>query len=179
MPGTWISTYAEPLATIGAAALIVVGTPLIGAWAYFKRKEHEIISKRYLENGVEQIIKQVEHGLAVFEYNWAHSIHLLRLYRDLGPNMALESYEAKFTAIDIPISFEASRHYLLFDLVGDKVFFDAHQLLTSFLHTTDTLFKDDLCSAIRVSITGGVEGTEVAPPEEIFQSYSARVGKNS
>lgn len=174
-----ISAYAQPLATILGALLVVVVTPLIGVWAYFRRKEYETVRQRYLDDGILPIIRQVEDSLNVFEYNWAHSVHLLKTYRDLASNTPPELYRSGFVAIDKPISFEASRHYLLMDIIGDKVYFDVHQLLTAFLHDAHSFFMDDLCSAIRVSLEGGKEGTEIAPPEVIFDTYIKEIEKKS
>jgi hypothetical protein len=67
-------------------------------------------------------MRQVEYGIDVFQYNFAHSIHLLRTYRDLGVNTPPELYKYGFISIDKPISVEASRHYLLKEIIDDKVF---------------------------------------------------------
>lgn len=55
-----ISTYAQPIATVLGALLVVVVTPLIGTWAYFRRKEYETVRQRYLDDGILPIIRQVE-----------------------------------------------------------------------------------------------------------------------
>jgi len=114
-----ISIIAQPLATILGALLVVIGAPLF----YFKQKEYETIRHRYLDDGIAVIIRQVEYVLDVFQYNWARSIHLLKTYRDLGINTPPELYNSGFISIDKPISLEASRHYLLREIIGDKVFF--------------------------------------------------------
>ena len=176
---TIISTYAQPIATMLGALIVVVFAPLIGAWAYFRRKEYETVRQRYLDDGILPIIKQVEDSLNIFEYNWAHSIHLLKIYRDLSYNTPPELYKSGFVAINKPVSFEASRHYLLMDIIGDKVYFNVHQLLTAFLHDSNSLFIDDLCSAIRVSLEGGKEDTEIAAPEVIFNTYVKELEKKS
>jgi len=168
-----ISIIAQPLATILGALLVVIGAPLF----YFKQKEYETIRHRYLDDGIAVIIRQVEYVLDVFQYNWARSIHLLKTYRDLGINTPPELYNSGFISIDKPISLEASRHYLLREIIGDKVFFDVHQLLAAFLHEADNLFTVDLCSAIRVSLEGGKGGTTIDPPEKIYEEYIKEVEK--
>lgn len=168
-----ISTFAQPLAIILGALLVVIGAPLF----YFKRKEYETIRHRYLDDGIAVIIRQVEYVLDVFQYNWACSIHLLKTYRDLGINTPPELYNSGFISIDKPISLEASRHYLLREIIGDKVFFDVHQLLAAFLHEADNLFTVDLCSAIRVSLEGGKGGTTIDPPEKIYEEYIKELEK--
>ena len=172
-----ISTFAQPLATILGALLVVIGAPLFAIMIYFKQKEYETIRHRYLHDGIAVIIRQVEYLLDVFQYNWAHSIHLLKTYRDLGINTPPELYNSGFISIDKPISLEASRHYLLTEIIGDKVFFNVHQLLAGFLHEADNLFTVDLCSAIRVSLEGGKGDTIIDPPEKIFEAYIKELEK--
>ncbi len=171
------STYAQPIATVLGAVLVLVGAPLFGILVYFKQKEYETIKQRYLDDGIAVIIRQVEYSLDVFQYNWAHSIHLLRTYRDLGVNTPSELYNSGFISIDKPISLEASRHYLLLEIIGDKVFFNVHQLLTAFLHDADNLFKVDLCSAIRLSLEGGKGNISISPPEEIFNAFIQKLNE--
>jgi len=173
----WFVIFGSPAATIGAAVLIVIFTPLIAAMAYFRRKEYETVRQRYLDGCLEKIIKQVEHGLNIFEFNWAHSIHLLRTYKDVGSNMSPKSYINGFAEFDKQTSLEASSHYLLTDLIGDGVYWHVHQLLTAFLHEADNFFKEDLCTAIRVSIEGPQNGTIIDTPEKIFTAYVEELAK--
>lgn len=166
-----LSIFAQPVATILGAILVLVGAPLFGIWVYFKQKEYETIRHRYLDDGIAVIIRQVEYALDVFQYNWARSIYLLKTYRDLGINTPPELYNSGFISIDKPISLEASRHYLLREIIGDKVFFDVHQLLAVFLHDADNLFTVDLCSAIRISLKGGKGSITIDPPEKIYEEF--------
>lgn len=173
----WFVVFGSPIATVIVAVLIVIITPLIATTAYFKRKEYETVRQRYLDDGLVKIIQQAEYGLGVFEYNWAHSVHLLKTYRDLGPNCPPEFYKFGFANFDASISFEASRHYLLTDLIGDKVYFDIHQLLIGYLHEADNLFKLDLGSALRLSLEGAEGGTIISAPQEIYESYKEALEK--
>jgi hypothetical protein len=72
---------------------------------------------------------------------------------------------------------EASSHYLLTDLIGDRVYWQIHQLLTAFLHEADNFFREDLRTAIRVSIEGPQNGTTIATPKEIFTMYVEELAK--
>jgi hypothetical protein len=174
---SWFAIYGVPAATILAALLIVIGTPLIAAMAYFRRKEYETVRQRYLDGSLDKIIKQVEYGLNIFEYNWAHSIHLLRTFRDIGPDTPPELYTHGFAEFDERVSLETPSHYLLFELIGDRVFSHVHQLLTAFLHEADNFFKYDLFSAIKVSIEGSKDGSTIASRDEIFTTYLDEAAK--
>jgi len=174
---SWFTVYGVPIATILAALFIVIVTPLIATMAYFRRKEYETVRQRYLNGSLDKIIEQVEHGLNIFEYNWAHSINLLRTYRDVGADMSSELYTHGFTELNEQVSMEASSHYLLSELIGDKVFWDVHQLLAGFLHEADGFFKYDLCSAIKLSIEGPKDGNTIASPNHIFEVYKTELAK--
>jgi hypothetical protein len=168
---SWFAVYGVPVATVLATLLIVIGTPLIAAWAYFRRKEYETVRQRYLDDGLAKIIQQVEYGLSIFEYNWAHALQLLRIYRDLGPDSPVGFYESGYSSFDASLSFEASRHYLIIDLLGDKVCFNIHQLFMAFLHEADVLFRYDLSSTMRVSLEGTKDDKEIPAPRDIYDDY--------
>jgi len=174
---SWFTVYGVPIATIIAAVLIVVGTPLIATMAYFRRKEYETVRQRYLNGSLDNIIKQVEYGLNIFEYNWANSINILRTYRDVGADMSSELYTHGFTEFNKQVSMEASSHYLLTELIGDKVFWDVHQLLAGFLVEADGFFRYDLCSAIKLSIEGPKDGSTIASSNQIFEVYKTELAK--
>jgi len=170
-----ISTYAQPIATVLGALLVVIITPIVGILVYFKQKEYETIKQRYLDDGLALIIRQVESSLDIYQYNWVRSINLLKTYRDLGVNTPPDLYTTAFMSINNPISVEASRHSLLGELVGEKVYFTVHQFLVVFLHTANHLISVDLCSAIRISLGGG-KGT-IASPEKIFDTFLKELQK--
>lgn len=44
----------------------------LGKSAYFRQKEYELITKRYLEESLDAISKNVERSLALFRYNWGN-----------------------------------------------------------------------------------------------------------
>jgi hypothetical protein len=54
----------------------------LGLIAYFRRKEHEQIIQRYLEQGVDLISANIDHALSVFRENWSQSLWLLKEFRE-------------------------------------------------------------------------------------------------
>ncbi|HHT9136903.1 MAG TPA: hypothetical protein ACFYEK_06595, partial [Candidatus Wunengus sp. YC60] len=49
---------------------------------YLTKRDHEQITKRYLENGIDVIVEGIEHALGVFSENFAHSMRILKTFRD-------------------------------------------------------------------------------------------------
>jgi len=173
----WFVVFGSQIATVLAAGLVVIGAPLIATMFYFKRKEYETIRQMYLDEDLVKIIQQVEYGLAYLDIIGLIAFISQKLYRDLGPSSPPDFHKLGFINFDQQISLEASRHYLLRDLIIDKVNFDVHQLLTGFLHEADNLFKVDLCSAMRVSLEGAKGGAEISSPQEIYESYKESLAK--
>lgn len=66
-------TYVEPLVPLVAAALVY----LFGRRAYFRQKEYELVTTRYLGEGIDAISKNVDRSLALFRHNWWQSTIVL------------------------------------------------------------------------------------------------------
>ena len=163
-------TYIRPLIPIAAAILVY----FLGKSAYFRQKEYELITKRYLEEGIDAISKNVDKSLALFRHNWWQSTVVLKHFRELGKDMRPELYQNPFIAPD-PSLFEIWRDYRLLDIAGNDVFYRAHQSLDAFVRSTYAFFQDDLCSMVRVIIEGGKEIEVKATREQIFNKYVEEV----
>lgn len=146
-------TYIQPVIPIAAAILVYY----LGKSAYFRQKEYELVTKRYLEEGIDAISKNVDKSLALFRHNWWQSTVVLKHFRELGKDMRLELYQNPFIAPD-PSLFEIWRDYRLLNIVGDDVFNRAHQSLDAFVRSTYAFFQDDLGSMVRVTIGGQIWG---------------------
>ena len=78
------------------AALLVYG---LGRATYFRQKEYELLTKRYLDGGLDAISRNVDRSLALFRHNWWQSTVLLKHFRELGKDIRPELYSASaFTA---------------------------------------------------------------------------------
>lgn len=155
------------------AALLVY---FLGKAAYFRQKEYELLTKRYLEEGLDAIAKNVDRTLALFRHNWWQSTVVLKHFRDLGKDMRPELYKALFTAPD-PSLFEIWRDYRLNDVVGDDIFYRAHQSLDAFVLSSYAFFQDDLGSIVRVTIQGGKELEVKASREQMIAGFLREVEK--
>ena len=163
-------TYLEPLIPIAAAVLVYY----LGRYAYFRQKEYELITERYLTEGIDAISRNVDRSLALFRHNWWKSTVVLKYFRDLGKDMRPDLYKAPFLEPD-PSLFEIWRDYRLVDVVGDDIFNRAHQSLDAFIRSTYAFFQDDLGAMVRVTIEGGKELEVKALRELMISEYMGEV----
>lgn len=161
-----IKDYIAPFIPLVAAFAVY----FLGKSAYFRQKEYELITKRYLEEGIDAISKNVDRSLALFRHNWWQSTVVLKHFRDLGKDIRSELYEKPFISPD-PTFFEVWRDYRLHDIVGDDVFDRAHQSLDAFIRSSYAFFQDDLCTMVRVTLEGGKELEVKATRDEMVKSY--------
>lgn len=70
-------------ANILGITLGAILTALIAFWRYKKQRDYENISKRYLENGFEDLIQYLNEIRMTIEDNYALTIQTLRYFRDL------------------------------------------------------------------------------------------------
>ena len=158
------STFISPLIPLAAVILAY----LLGKSAYFRQKEYELITKRYLEEGIDSISKNVDSSLAIIRHNWWHCLFVLKSFRDLGKDMRPELYNEGLIKPD-PSNFELWKDYRLKDIVGNDIFNRVHQHLDSFVKSSFSSFRDDMCNGIRVTLNGGKELEVVATREEIYE----------
>jgi hypothetical protein len=147
---------------------------LLGLWSYYRKKEHEQIMHRYLEQGVDLISANIDHALNVFNENYMRSLSFLKKFRDaekVGVQIAEEVNLLKFSIYD-PRSFSVTPFYKLKSLVGDDVFWDVTQLLFAFVGTTQSFFENDLKFTIQAFYTKGIR---TAPAETICDCYLNKV----
>ena len=112
--------------------LPVLVTALLGYWlglrTYFKRKEHEQIIHRYLEQGVDLLSANLDHALSIFRENWAYSLRLLKEFRGTASTELLrkESYDERFLRYEQK-SFSIIPFYKVRSLVGEDIFWVSGQ----------------------------------------------------
>lgn len=155
---------------LGSTILASIIVPWIGLLIYFRQKEYELVRKRYLEDGIDILIQQVEAALTTFQDNYTHSMLVLKTYRELKADTPSHLYEIGFQGLD-DITMVPTRNYLLKELIGDDVFYDAHQLMTVFVHDANNYFINGLCSTIRIKIKGGEKLKITATEEQIVETY--------
>jgi hypothetical protein len=112
--------HKKAFATLASALLVVIFTTLLGLWAYFRQKEYELVRQRYLEEGLDVLIHHVETALSVFQYNFTHSLLVLKTFRDLGADMPARLYDTGFQDLD-KVTMVPTRNYLGALPVSDTV----------------------------------------------------------
>ena len=169
----FIHDYGAVIESLATAILVALIAVLFGLWAYFRQKEYELVRERYLEKGVDVLIHQVETALTAFQFNFTHSLLVLKTFRDLGSDMPLRLLEAGFQEIDA-ISMVPTRNYLLQELIGTDLCYKIHQLMVVFIHDATNFFLNDLCSILRVKLQGSKEIGIKATRQEIVDVYEAQ-----
>lgn len=165
-----IETYIVPLIPLCAAILVY----FLGRSTYFRQKEYELITKRYLEEGIDAISNNVDRSLALFRHNWWISTVILKNFRDLGKDIRPDLYKQPFIEPD-PSLFEVWRDYRLKDILDDDIFNRVHQSLDAFIRSSYSFFMDDLCSMVRVTIEGGKELEVISSRETIVDEFLKKV----
>jgi hypothetical protein len=169
-----VMIYISPWIPLIAAIVASVIVWWLGSCTYLRHKEYELIAKRYLDEGIDAIIKNIEQSLSVFRQNWWQSLIIIRNFQNLGQDMRPELYKKPFIQTESS-SFEIWRHHRLIEIVGDKVFYEAHQLLEALVSKSYEFFQDDLISTIRVAIEGGKENEIIATRDRIIPEYTHKI----
>lgn len=131
----------------------------LGILAYFKRKEHDEIIKRYLESSIDLIASNVDETLSIFRDNWAHSLRLLKEFRETSKMklpMRKESYKERFSNYK-PSSFSIAPFYRINLILDDKIIWESCQDLYAFVDNTYNFFENDLRLAIEAHQSDNVE----------------------
>jgi len=156
--------------------IAVVIAAILGYGKYLRQREHEQITKRYLENGVDLLMANIEHGLGIFKKNYIHALSSLKLFKEtqtLEIPLDPKTYSKEFKEY-CPEAFYTAPLYRLQRLIGKEnveVFNEAIQEFFSFLDKTTMFFEGDLCTAIKVSVGGN---KKIAPAQEIFDCYMVK-----
>jgi hypothetical protein len=108
----FLKTYVQAWIPLAAILLAFV----LGRFAYFRQKEYELITRRYLDEGLDTISESVDKSLAIFRHNWNQSLVVLKHFRELGKNIRKELYQTSFLPPDQG-ALEVWREYQLLDVI--------------------------------------------------------------
>lgn len=128
-----------------------------GLMEYFKRREHEQIIKRYLDQGVDLLSANIDNAIGIFRENWTQSLRMIKEFRDtwrfgeMHGNVRFRDslIEQKFIKYE-PKSFSQIPYYKLRSLVGNDIFWEAGQLLFFHIGRSYSFFEDDFKNALRL-----------------------------
>ena len=144
--------------TIIQPLLIAILPPLILIWLgyklgmvkYLNGKKNELITKRYLENGVDKAIAGVEHALAVNNENFRRGLGLLKQFKETkkaGIELRKISLVKGFVDYDIK-QFSVEPFYKIKALIDDDIYWNLYQLLYFLVGKTYDFLENDLKLAI-------------------------------
>lgn len=138
-------------------ALVPFGAALLAYWlgsrAYFRQKEFELVRSRYLEEGVDRVAAQIEEALSSITHYFTHAIEVLRAFRDVGADRAVQVCGRPRRPE--PGTLELVAVNRLQDLVQDDIFWSVRQLLYSTVQEYHSLVAEDMFPAIQAVADGG------------------------
>lgn len=130
-----------------------------GRRQYLIKRDHEQITKRYLENGIDVIVEGIEHVLGVFRENCAHSLRILKTFRNkknAGISPSPEDYATDCFLRYKQELFYTAPFYKLIQLCGKEaeIFHDQTQHLFAFVESATNFFQYDMCVALKEFVEG-------------------------
>ena len=125
-----------------------------GRRQYLIKRDHEQITKRYLENGIDVIVGGIEHALGVFRENFAHSLRILKTFRNkknAGISPSPEDYATDCFLRYKQELFYTAPFYKLILLCGEEaeIFHNQTQHLFAFVESATNFFQYDMCVALK------------------------------
>ena len=151
----WSSLLA-PLTTVGAALLAF----LLGQATYRRQKEYELVRARYLEGGIDRFATNVEYALGAIRHNWARTLQILKLFRDVDVEEAADlANRSSFILIESGrIDLEAG--YRIQTLTRDGVYGRAQGRLFALANSAEYFFVHDVGALIRRAASGEISVTD-------------------
>lgn len=147
-PKDLIPELISSITTLIAVLIGIVG----GVWAYYRQKEHEIVQRRYLEEGLDVLISTAEQSLNVFSHNWAKCLEHLKTFRDIE-NVEPSELERGF--LDLPESrFSLTANYRVNSIVDSPTVWYVFQLVLSFCESGSAVARNEIPAALKQKLIG-------------------------
>jgi hypothetical protein len=138
------STTQVVLSSIIPVITLILGY-IMSQWQYFSKKEHESITKRYIDEGLDIITSHVDHTLSIYKNNWSSCLFYLKSFRESKDISKIESPKIQKLPVEL---FEMWRLYRFIDLIDDNVCFQIQQSLLAFSYTANNFFSHEMLYAI-------------------------------
>lgn len=147
------------------AALVAATIPVyFGARAFFSQKEHEIVQRRYLESGFDELAAMGERALNSHNHNWAYVLNLVKILRDVPSELNESEFTLdKFKHSDQQFPYAAASRVIR--LTQSRLPWDALQLVVSFSNKSHEFCVIEVPKVLRAFLEGRANGTN----EEIAQ----------
>ncbi len=130
------------------AALIAVGA---GIWAFYRQREHELVQKRYLEEGLDVIVSTAENALFTYHHNWARCLELLKSFRDVE---AMKPEDLNVGFLQLPADrFALTANYRVNQIVDSGTIWRVFQLIIAFAQHACSITRDEIPAAMKLKLT--------------------------
>ena len=145
------------------AAFIAVGA---GIWAFYRQREHELVQKRYLEEGLDVVISTAENALYTYHHNWARCLELLKSFRDVE---TMKPGELDVGFLQLPADrFALTANYRVNQIVNSGTVWKVFQLIISFAQTASAVARDEIPAAMKLKLT--TDQVEVSRAEMVEEA---------
>jgi hypothetical protein len=135
--------------TVLAAGIAVWG----GIWAFRRQKEHELVQRRYLDEGLDVVISIAEAALSIYSHNWARCTEIIKTFRDLQ-NVTADDLIIGF--LPLPENrFAFTAHYRVNVIVDSPVIWQVFQLVIAFAQRGCTITKEEIPVGLREVLRHG------------------------
>lgn len=166
-----LTTIVTELVGVLATGLFVVVAAYIayiyGLKAYFKRREHEQIIKRYLDEGVDRVMARVHQALAVFVDNHFKADAILRQFQQKGK----ADLSVEFQWFDHH-SLELAPYHKITYLVGDEIFWSTIQLLFGLIDGhSEFLNAQFLATLAEIDVTEAPGDGRLKEVQQLIEGY--------
>lgn len=119
---------------------------------FFKQKEHESITGRYLEGGIDKVASGMSENLDAYRNNWARTLHLLKEYREYGDKFDMKEFTKGYAEIHAG-NLESIANRRVYDLTGSFVFYNAYQSVLTFCVNSNNEMEKEIAKAIEISMS--------------------------
>jgi len=146
-----ITEYLPEIISGTFTILAAVVAVLLGIWGFFRQKEYELVQRRYLEEGLDIVIATAENALNTFHHNWARSLELLKLFRDLE-TIKPEDLDQGFLALPAD-RFALTANYRLNQLTDSDTIWRVFQLVIAFAERANSVARVETPTALKMKLT--------------------------
>ena len=119
---------------------------------FFKQKEHESITSRYLEDGIDKVASGMSENLDAYRNNWERTLHLLKEYREYGDNFDTKEFTKGYAEIHAG-NLEIVANQRVYYLTGSLVFYKTYQSVLAFCVNSNNEMEKEIGKAIEISMS--------------------------
>lgn len=138
--------------TIGQGVGVLIGAYVVywlGLRAYFAQKEYENVRERYLSQGFDVAIANVEYALGVHRANWMLMLRHLKLCRDTDGPYHTDEFIAGFVELDHQ-KFQVTPVHRIGRLLEADDLWGFYQLVFAFVGTKNDFIRADFGATLRM-----------------------------